>query len=95
VDIAQDGEAALRCFQRTQYDLALCDWKMPGLNGGEVYERLRMLNPALCERFLFITGDVISDKVETFLKERRKTCLSKPFSLDEFRTAVQHALDAR
>ena len=95
VDVAKDGEAALRRFKETQYDLALCDWKMPGLNGGEVYERLRVLNPALCDRFLFITGDVISDKLENFLKERRKTCLSKPFSLDEFRAAVQDALSPR
>ncbi|HWW03219.1 MAG TPA: ATP-binding protein [Candidatus Acidoferrum sp.] len=92
VDVVQDGEAALRCLDQTQYDLALCDWKMPGLNGGDVYERLQASHPALCERFVFITGDVISDKVQRFLKERRKSCLTKPFSLAEFRVAVEQAL---
>lgn len=95
VDIAQDGEAALRCISQTHYDLALCDWKMPGLSGGDVYERLQTSNPALCERFVFITGDVISERVRKFLRQRSRTCLLKPFSLAEFRNAVEHALTPR
>jgi signal transduction histidine kinase len=92
VDVAQDGEAALRHLNETQYDLALCDWKMPGLNGGDVYERLRASNPELCKRFVFMTGDVISDGVQKFLSNRKKACLSKPFSLAEFRTAITQVL---
>ena len=45
VDIAHDGESALRRLSQYHYDLALCDWKMPGLNGEQVYERLRCLQP--------------------------------------------------
>jgi signal transduction histidine kinase/CheY-like chemotaxis protein len=92
VDVASDGEAALRRISETHYDLALCDWKMPGLNGGDVYDRLVSSNPELSQRFLFITGDVISDRVKRFLKERSKNCLLKPFSLAEFRDAVEQAL---
>jgi DNA-binding response OmpR family regulator len=47
VNVARDGEAALWQLRRTPYDLALCDWKMPGLNGQQVYEQLRLTNPAL------------------------------------------------
>jgi signal transduction histidine kinase len=92
VDVAKDGESALRRLNQTPYDLALCDWKMPGLNGQEVYERLCSANPALSERLIFITGDVISDKTQKFLQERRKVCLSKPFSLSEFCVAIDKAL---
>jgi CheY-like chemotaxis protein len=93
VDVASDGEAALQRVSETHYDLALCDWKMPGLNGGDVYDRLVSSNPELSQRFLFITGDVISDRVKRFLKERSKKCLLKPFSLAEFREAVEQALN--
>jgi two-component system NtrC family sensor kinase len=92
VDIARDGETALRSLSQRPYDLALCDWKMPGLNGEQVYERIRASHPRLSERMIFITGDVINDKIEGFLKERKKVCLSKPFSLAEFRAAVGQAL---
>jgi two-component system NtrC family sensor kinase len=88
VDVVRDGESALRQMNQTCYDLALCDWKMPGLNGEQVYERLRVTNPALSERMIFITGDVINHHAQKFLEERHKLCLSKPFSLAEFRTAI-------
>lgn len=92
VDVARDGEAALSRLGQAAYDLALCDWKMPGLNGQQIYERIRASNPALSERMIFITGDVINDKTEKFLRESRRVCLSKPFSLVEFRAAVSKAL---
>ena len=94
VDLARDGESALRSVGQTRYDLALCDWKMPGLSGEEVYERIRATNPVLSERMIFITGDVMNPKAEKFLRERKKVCLSKPFSLGEFRTAIGNALAA-
>jgi signal transduction histidine kinase/BarA-like signal transduction histidine kinase len=92
VDVVRDGESALSRLGQTSYDLALCDWKMPGLNGQQVYERLRVSNPKLSERVIFITGDVINDKAEKFLRESRRVCLSKPFSLVEFRAAIGKAL---
>ena len=94
VDIARDGETALRQLRLSVYDLALCDWKMPGLNGQQVYERIRVTNPRLSERMVFITGDVINDKTQKFLQDRHKVCLSKPFSLAEFRAAFGKAMAA-
>ena len=88
VDTAGDGEAALRCLRQKQYDLALCDWKMPGLNGQRLFERVRHEYPATANRFVFMTGDVISDQVEAFLKQHRKVCLAKPFSIADFRNAL-------
>lgn len=95
VDVARDGESALNRLRQTPYDLTLCDWKMPGLNGQQVYERVRAANPALAERMIFFTGDVINEKAQTFLRERKKVCLTKPFSLAEFRTAVGQAMAHR
>jgi signal transduction histidine kinase len=92
VDIARDGEAALRRLDKTPYDLALCDWRMPGLSGQQVYERLSVSNPALSRRMIFITGDVINEKAQKFLHDRHKVCLTKPFSLVEFRAAIGKAL---
>ena len=86
------GDAALRRLTQTRYDLALCDLKMPGLNGQQVYEQIRASYPALSERMIFITGDVINENAQRFLQQRNKACLSKPFSLAEFRTAVDRAL---
>lgn len=92
VDVARDGESALRRLNQYHYDLALCDWKMPGLGGQQIYERLQNSNPDMSRRLIFITGDVVNEKVQEFLRVRDKVCLSKPFTLTEFRTAIDRVL---
>jgi len=94
VDVALDGETALRRLGQYQYDLALCDWKMPGLNGQEVYERLHTANPEMSKRLIFITGDVVNEKTQEFLRSRDKVCLSKPFTLVDFRSAINRVMTA-
>ncbi len=94
VDLARDGETALERLSKTRYDLALCDWKMPGINGEQVYHRLHASNPALSERMIFFTGDVMNEKTQKFLAERHKICLAKPFSLADFRAAIARALQS-
>ncbi len=92
VDVARDGESALRRLGQYHYDLALCDWKMPGLNGQQVYERLHASDPEMSRRLIFITGDVVNEKTQEFLSTQHKVCLSKPFTLGEFHTAINRVM---
>jgi CheY-like chemotaxis protein len=72
--------------------VTFCDWKMPGLNGRQIYERLRTSNPELCKRVVFITGDVINEQMRTFLEQEKRSCLAKPFVLTELRSAIKTIL---
>jgi two-component system NtrC family sensor kinase len=92
VDVALDGETALRRLGQYHYDLALCDWKMPGLNGQEVYERLHATDPAMSQRIIFITGDMVNEKTREFLRTQNKVCLAKPFTLVDFRSAIDRVM---
>jgi signal transduction histidine kinase/ActR/RegA family two-component response regulator len=94
VDVACDGVTGLHRLNQRQYDLALCDWKMPGMNGQQVYERLRTVNPRLSQRLIFITGDMVSDKTRKFLEAEKKVCLAKPFTLSEFTAAISKVMAA-
>jgi len=94
VDIASDGATALQRMTEKKYDVALCDWKMPGLNGEQVYERARAVNPALSARMIFITGDIINERTRKFLEQQNKICLPKPFTITEFRAAIKKVLTA-
>src|SRR6185369_17727611 len=73
-----DGEMALKEIGRGEFDAAFFDWKMPGLNGRQVYERLRDVNPAFCRKVVFITGDVVNETMRKFLEEEGRPCLAKP-----------------
>ena len=39
-----------------------------------------------------LTGDVVSDSIQQFLRKHSKRCLSKPFSVDEFRQNIGGAI---
>ena len=88
VETAQGGQQALEQLGRRSYDVIVSDWKMPGLNGIRLYEHLRTTDAAAANRVLFMTGDVVSDTFQEFLRANRLTCLSKPFATGEFRAAV-------
>ncbi len=87
-----NGETALRKLQQESFDLVICDMKMPGLNGQQVYERLRLENPAVCRRMIFITGDVVNESLRRFLETEKRPFLAKPFTLAELHQMVQTEL---
>jgi two-component system NtrC family sensor kinase len=93
VDVALDGETALKRLKQYHYDLALCDWKMPGLNGEQVYEQLNQSDPEMSKRMIFITGDIVNERTQEFLRARNKVCLSKPFTLLDFRSAINRVME--
>jgi CheY-like chemotaxis protein len=43
VDVAYDGPAALELSRRHPYGLALLDYKMPGMDGVELYRHIKRL----------------------------------------------------
>jgi two-component system NtrC family sensor kinase len=94
VETAKSGEEAAEALRRQKFDVVICDWKMPGMNGMQLFEHLEATDPTAAERVLFMSGDVINDTFQEFLNLHRKTCLPKPFPIEEFREAVAKMLAA-
>lgn len=92
VDTVTDGESALDQMRSKNYDVAFCDWKMPGLNGRQVYERLRATSPELCQRVIFVSGDVVNGQMRDFLEQEKRPCLAKPFTFDNVHAAIKTVL---
>jgi two-component system, NtrC family, sensor kinase len=95
VTVASNGEQALSELKANRFDLAICDWKMPGLGGKRIYEQLRAMNSSICQRMIFISGDVVNAEMRQFLEIEKRPCLAKPFTLPEFHKAVEDVLAAR
>jgi two-component system chemotaxis response regulator CheY len=47
VAVANNGRDALRAFQSRRADLVITDFRMPGMDGGELIDRLRDVAPDL------------------------------------------------
>jgi CheY-like chemotaxis protein len=94
VDTACNGRQALALLQEQEYDLILCDLRMPDLDGPGLYHALEARQPEVLQRFIFLTGDTLSPDAEAFLAHAGVPRLIKPFSAAEGRQAVRQALCA-
>jgi signal transduction histidine kinase/CheY-like chemotaxis protein len=84
VDAVSDGETALAHLADTDYKLIICDIRMPGLSGPEIFRRVQERDPASARRFMFITGDTVGAGTQRFLDEAGVAYLCKPFGLADF-----------
>ena len=93
VDVAGDGQKALRLAAQGTYDLAILDVVMPGLDGLEVCRRLRAVGDNL--PILFLTArDEVSDRVAG-LDAGADDYLIKPFAYEEMLARVRALLRRR
>jgi signal transduction histidine kinase len=82
VDVARDGRVGLGLALERPYDAILSDLKMPGLDGQGLYEGVVKERPAMRDRFIFSTGDVVNPDSLGFLDGTGCAYLSKPFKLE-------------
>jgi len=93
VEAVLDSREGLERIQSRDYDLIICDLRMPGLDGKDLHrELLRNANPA-AQRILFVTGDVLAPHTLQFLEECGLPYLAKPFLIEELKLAVQRCLE--
>ncbi len=92
VDPVSDGKTALARLAETRYDLILCDVRIPGLDGTEIYRRAKATHPDMDKRIIFITGDTVSAATRHFLEESGAPYLDKPFELTDLIEKVSATL---
>ena len=92
VDFAINGAIAEDMLMQEDYDLLLIDIKTPVMNGKEFYKNIEGRYPKLLDRIIFITGDVISNDTQGFLKQTGRPFLLKPFTPDELQAIVRENL---
>jgi len=79
VDVAEDGYAAAEILRQHRFDIVFCDGQMPRVGGIALYEMLRRQQPNVLKRFVFITGDILNDQLQSFAESAEIPILSKPF----------------
>src|SRR5439155_26296026 len=82
------------CNPLTQhtYDLVLSDTKRPGVDGVALYREIERRFPALRERVVFLTGDVLDPEKRAFIERTGLPFLTKPFDVEEVRRVVHQVL---
>ena len=91
VEVASDGAYALERAIAGDFDVIICDLRMPHLSGREMYQKLARHDPRAAERIIFATGDTVRGDTLQFLETLGRPYLHKPFTLAELRAALGHA----
>ncbi|MCW2404606.1 PAS domain S-box-containing protein [Sphingobium sp. B1D7B] len=86
---AEDGQAGLAELQRSEPDLIVLDFAMPGMNGAEVAKRVQSLRPNL--PIIFVTGFAESAALAE-VADRNALVLRKPFQIGELERLLFAAL---
>lgn len=86
--IAEDGREALDAFdgQEADYDLIICDWKMPRLSGLEFLKHVRAVRPEM--PFLMVTALATMIAVEEALALDVTAYIAKPFSPEQLEEKI-------
>ncbi len=90
---ADDGEKALRLLGERSFDLLLIDYRIPGLNGIEVLQEARRLNPEIDA--VIITAHGTIETAVAAMKAGARDYITKPVDLDELTLLIARIADHR
>lgn len=74
---------ALKHVLAQHTDGIICDLQMPGLDDDLFYATVERAQPALAQRFIFVTGMVDEDRFQTFTKTVEAPVLRKPVPVEK------------
>ncbi|MDD5169533.1 MAG: response regulator [Syntrophales bacterium] len=90
---AGGGQEAIRLYeqQKDEIDIVLLDMIMPGMNGVQVYEQLKAINPDV--RILLLSGYNRDREATSVLAGRCNGFIQKPFKINDLSRIIRQALD--
>jgi DNA-binding NtrC family response regulator len=91
VDLAEDGKKGIEKVKQVEYDIILCDIKMPGMDGIEVLEYLHKLAPD--SPVVMISGHGNIDTAVESIKKGAYDFIEKPLDLNRLLITIRNAMD--
>lgn len=82
IDVADCGEEAVRLCAREDYDFALLDIRMPGMDGVATLRKIKSMNPSM--RVVMITGFDVGELASQAIAEGAEAVFRKPLDVASF-----------
>ena len=89
VDVASDGEQALRLVQDRYYDIVLMDIQMPVMDGLAATREIRLFKPNERLPIVAMTANVMQEERQSCLAAGMNDFVAKPIDPDELLAVVQ------
>ena len=91
IDEAGDGEEGLKKVREKEYDVVLCDIKMPKIDGIEFLEKAKEANPDI--PIIMISGHGTIETAVEAVKKGAYDYISKPPDLNRLLITIRNAMD--
>jgi two-component system NtrC family sensor kinase len=92
-DKAFDGLQAMSLIKMNRYDAIISDIRMPNMDGKKLFAEAIKFDPEYNKRFIFMSGDLVRDTTQAFVKTITCPFLAKPFALHQMHKLVVPLLD--
>ncbi len=89
VDVSFSGTNALEMIKKYNYQLLITDLKMPGIDGLELIQKAKELNPEI--RTIMVTGYTTVETAVQSLRHGVDDYITKPFNIFELKKAWPRA----
>lgn len=93
-EIAMNGLVALEKLRERPYRFIISNMHMPGLDGLGLFHVVERQYPYLRQRFIFITGGMLSPEIQGALAAAGVPYLKKPFGIGDLLAQVRQVLTA-
>jgi CheY-like chemotaxis protein len=94
VQLARDGEQALRRLEREQFDLIFMDVHLPGMDGVTATRRIRQMRPPRGQvPIIALTADAMMGDRDRYLAAGMDDYISKPIDTGALHDAIARALE--
>lgn len=90
----QQGREAVDIYtrQKDKIDLVIQDMVMPGMNGADVFQALKKINPEV--RVILASGYVMNKQIAAVMEQGCRAFMPKPFRLEDLSVKVREVLDS-
>ncbi|WP_028886409.1 response regulator [Teredinibacter turnerae] len=90
---AEDGMAAFDKIKTSPFDLILCDWDMPHINGLDVYKKAKASNTLQGAHFIMVTAVSEAARIKEAVQLGINDYIVKPVDIDALEAKIRAAFN--
>ena len=87
IDISENGEDALKKYLQKEYDIIITDFTMPKMNGVELIEKVKAINPN--QKIIILSAHQDKEDFYKALLAQADGYLIKPFDVEVFKKIIR------